>query len=98
MMRGGLGERAMALKSRSGVAVIALGAVLVAAVVGSTVASAGGTRFATAAAWRSAERCAGAISVTDAKNDTRSWTLPAPPGPAVIPTSADLWRFELRAT
>lgn len=82
-------------------AVIGLGVVLVAAVVGSTVASAGGSlhsRLATPAAWRSAERCAGAISVTDAKNDTRSWTVPAPPGPAVIPPSADLWRFELRAT
>jgi hypothetical protein len=48
--------------------------------------------------WGPAEHCAGAITVTDAKNDTRSWTLPAPPGRAVIPPSADLRRFELRAT
>ena len=49
-----------------------------------------------AAGWRPAERCAGAITVADAKNDTRSWTVPAPP--AVIPPSADLRRFDLRAT
>jgi hypothetical protein len=54
--------------------------------------------LATAAAWRPAERCAGAISVADAKNDTRSWTLPAPPGSAAVPPSNDLRRFELRAT
>jgi hypothetical protein len=47
---------------------------------------------------RPAERCAGAISVADAKNDTRSWTQPAPLGRAVTPPSADLRRFELRAT
>jgi hypothetical protein len=57
-----------------------------------------GTRFATVAGWHPAERCAGAISVADAKNDTRSWTLPTPPGRAVIPPSADLRRFDLRAT
>jgi hypothetical protein len=50
------------------------------------------------AGWRPAERCAGAITVADAKNDTRSWTTPAPPGRAVIPPSADLRRFDLRAT
>lgn len=48
--------------------------------------------------WRPAERCAGAIAVADARNDTRSWTVPAPPGSAVVPSSADLRRFELRAT
>jgi hypothetical protein len=47
---------------------------------------------------RPAERCAGAISVADAKNDTRIWMQPTPPGRAVIPPSADLRRFELRAT
>jgi hypothetical protein len=55
-------------------------------------------RAASVVGWRPAERCAGAITVTDAKNDTRSWTLPTPPGQAVIPPSADLRRFELRAT
>lgn len=54
--------------------------------------------IATLAAWRPAERCAGGISVTDAKNDTRSWTLPAPPGRAVIPPSADLRRFKIHST
>ncbi len=56
------------------------------------------SHFATVASWRPGERCAGAITVADAKNDTRSWTLPAPPGRAVIPPSADLRRFDLRAT
>jgi hypothetical protein len=55
-------------------------------------------RAASVVGWGPAEHCAGAITVTDAKNDTRSWTLPAPPGRAVIPPSADLRRFELRAT
>ena len=50
------------------------------------------------AGMRPAETCPGAIHVTDAKNDTRSWTLPPPPGPTVIPRSADLLRVELRAT
>ena len=54
--------------------------------------------LATVAGWPPAERCPGAISVADAKNDTRSWTTPPPPGPPVIPPSADLRRFELRAT
>lgn len=45
-----------------------------------------------------ADSCSGAVRVADRKNDTRSWTLPAPPGPAVVPRSADLVRFELRAT
>ena len=56
------------------------------------------SRFATVAGWRPAEHCVGAITVADAKNDTRSWTLPAPPGRAVIPPSADLRRLDLRAT
>jgi hypothetical protein len=54
--------------------------------------------FATVAGWRPAERCAGAITVADAKDDTRSWTLPAPPGGALSSPSADLRRLELRAT
>lgn len=57
-----------------------------------------GWRLATASGWPAAERCAGAITVADAKGDTRSWTVPAPPGPVVVPPSADLRRFELRAT
>jgi hypothetical protein len=63
-----------------------------------TTSSSAHSGFMTVARWRPAERCAGAISVADAKNDTRSWTLPAPPGRAVIPPSADLRRFNLRAT
>jgi hypothetical protein len=55
-------------------------------------------RAAPVVGWRPAERCARAITVADAKNDTRSWTVPAPPGRAVIPPSADLRRFDLRAT
>lgn len=54
--------------------------------------------FTTIARWHPAEPCTVAISVGDAKNDTRSWTLPAPPGRPVIPPSADLRRFEVRAT
>jgi hypothetical protein len=50
------------------------------------------------AGWRPAERCAGTITVADAKNDTRSWTVPPPAGRAVIRPSADLRRFDLRAT
>ena len=47
---------------------------------------------------RPADRCPGAVGLADRTNDTRSWTLPPPPGPAVIPRSADLVRFELHAT
>jgi len=91
----------MRLKSACGAAAVASGVVLLAAVVGSAVAMAGGSGhslLAAVAGWRPAERCAGAVSVEDAKNDTRSWTVPAPPGRPMIPPSADLRRFELRAT
>ena len=44
-----------------------------------------------------AERCPAALSVVDAKNDTRSWLTPAPPG-LEIPASADLRRLEVLAT
>ena len=44
-----------------------------------------------------AERCPAALGVVDAKNDTRSWLLPTPPG-LEIPASADLRRFEVLAT
>src|SRR5687767_11042057 len=76
---------------------IALGAnsVLPSAATASVTAS---SRFVTVSGWRAAERCAGAIAVNDAKNDTRSWSWPQPPRPAVVPASADLRRFELRAT
>jgi hypothetical protein len=91
----------MTLQSTSRAAVVGSGLGLLAAAVGSAVALAGGSshsRLAAVAGWRPAERCAGGISVKDAKNDTRSWTVPAPPGQPVIPPSADLRRVELRAT
>src|SRR5690349_1755200 len=99
MMREASG-RGMTPRSNRPVAVVASGVVVLTAAVGSTVALAGGSghsRLAAAAAWRPAERCTGAISVRDARNDTRSWTLPPPPG-QTIPPSADLRRFELHAT
>lgn len=54
--------------------------------------------LATNAGWRPAERCAGEITVADAKDDTRSWTVPAPSGGPLSSPSADLRRLELRAT
>jgi hypothetical protein len=79
----------------------AAAAVFLAALAGVAVASVDvsrSARVAASAGMRPAERCPGAVRVTDGVNDTRSWTLPPPPGPAVIPRSADLVRFELRAT
>ena len=79
----------------------AVAVVLLAALAGVAVASvhgSGGARVAVPAGMRSAEPCPGAIRVRDGLNDTRSWTQPQPPGPAVIPRSADLVRLELRAT
>jgi hypothetical protein len=60
-----------------------------------TLAACGG---APEAGWRAAEPCGGAITVLDAENDTRSWTVPAPPGRAVVPPAADLRRLSLGAT
>jgi hypothetical protein len=91
----------MASKPHRRIVVAASGLVLLAALAGAAFASArgsGNARPGAGAGMRPAETCPGAIHVTDAKNDTRSWTLPPPPGPRVIPRSADLLRFELRAT
>jgi hypothetical protein len=91
----------MASKPHRRIVVAASGLVLLAALVGVAIASAhrsGSARLGEGAGMRPAETCPGAIHVTDAKNDTRSWTIPPPPAPAVIPQSADLLRFDLRAT
>lgn len=79
----------------------ASGVVLVAALAGLAIASvrgSGGGHLGAGAGLRAAENCPGAVQARDAKHDTRSWSLPALPGPPVIPQSADLIRFELRAT
>ncbi len=91
----------MASKPFRRIVVAASGVVLLAVLAGVAVASVRGSadaRLAAGAGMRPAENCPGAVHVRDAKNDTRSWTLPPPPGVAVIPRSADLLRFDLRAT
>lgn len=92
----------MGSKPCDGVVVaVVVGVVLLAAAFGSAEASArgsGNARFAAAGRLQPAEACAGAARVADARNDTRSWTIPASPGPTVVPASADLLGFEVRAT
>lgn len=52
----------------------------------------------TAARLRPAESCRRASGVDDPPNDTRSWLIPEPEGRPPAPPSADLRRFEVRAT